>query len=95
MDDMQSRVKGLESEGVQNLGWATNDEHTPYRSDYMYITVWKMPTRNEVEILEKNLKNVGWYDYFSQANSRGKLIPQEEAIKYMVDLEKTSTSLND
>ncbi len=93
MDDMRSRIKDMKSSGVENLGWARNDEHTPYRSDYRYMTVWKMPSEKEVEALESNLKNVGWYDYFSQANSRGKLISQDEAIDFLIDIEESSTSL--
>ena len=95
MEDMQQRVADFKNSGAENLGWGTNDEHTLYRSDYMYFTVWKMPSKKDAEIYEQNLKEVGWFKYFSQANSRGKLISQEEAVDYMVNLKKTSTSLND
>jgi hypothetical protein len=93
MDDMTNRIKNMKASGVENLGWARNDEHTPYRSDYRYMTVWKMPSMAEVEVLESNLKKTGWYDYFSQANSRGKLLNQAEAINFLVDIEESSTSL--
>ncbi len=95
MDDMEERIKNLKAKGFENLGWALNDEHTHYRSDYMYFTVWKIPSEKEVPLLEDTLKRVGWYDYFSQANSRGKLLSQSQAIDFLINLEKTTTSLLD
>ncbi len=94
LDKMENRVREMKDKGIENLGWARNDEHTPYRSDYRYMTVWKMPSKTEVEELEKDLKEVGWYQYFSQANSRGELLSRKEAIDYMINLEETSTSLS-
>ncbi|APG60854.1 DUF6616 family protein [Christiangramia salexigens] len=93
MSEMETRINNMKASGVENLGWARNDEHTPYRSDYRYMTVWKMPSMEEVKVLESNLKNVGWYDYFSQANSRGEMLTQKDAIDFMVDIEENSTSL--
>ncbi|MBZ9730437.1 hypothetical protein LB467_12145 [Salegentibacter sp. JZCK2] len=93
MENMQDRITGLKDNGVENLGWALNDEHTHYRSQYRYVTVWKMPSLDNVETLEENLKKVGWYDYFSQANTRGEIISQKEAIDFLVNLEAESTSL--
>ena len=93
MDEMHGRIETMKSNGVENLGWARNDEHTPYRSDYRYMTVWKMPSKEAVEMLETNLEKVGWYDYFSQANSRGELITEKNAIDFLVDIKESSTSL--
>lgn len=86
-------MKQLMAEGIENLGWAMNDEHTPYRSDYRYMAVWKMPSLDHVEKLEKAVADAGWHDYFSQANSRGKVIPLPDALENLVNLEKDSTSL--
>ena len=94
MDDMHARIKNMKASGVENLGWAKNDEHTPYRSDYRYMTVWKMPSVEEVKVLESNLDKVGWYEYFSQANSRGEMISQTDAIDFLVNIEETSTSMS-
>jgi len=94
MDNMHGRIKNMKASGVENLGWARNDEHTPYRSDYRYMTVWKMPSVEEVKVLESNLEKVGWYDYFSQANSRGEIISQDNAIDFLVNIEETSTSMS-
>ena len=94
MNNMQGRIQNMKASGVENIGWARNDEHTPYRSDYRYMTVWKMPSIEEVKVLEENLSKVGWYDYFSQANSRGEMITQENAIDFLVDIEENSTSMS-
>lgn len=93
--NMEERIKEMKSRGVENMGWARNDEHTPYRSDYRYITVWKMPSKEEVKMLEENLDRVGWYKYFSQANSRGEIIARDEAIDFLINIKETSTSFLD
>ncbi len=88
-------IKQLMNSGVELTGWALNDEHTPYRSDYRYMAVWKMPSLESVEQLEKAVAESGWHDYFSQVNARGQIIPMEDAISKLINLEKTSTSLTD
>lgn len=93
MDNMHQRIDEMKSSGVENLGWALNDEHTPYRSNYRYMTIWKLPSIDEVKVLESNLERVGWYNYFSQANSRGELIAQDKAIDFLVNIEENSTSV--
>lgn len=94
LDKMKGRIKEMKAKGIEDLGWARNDEHTPYRSDYRYLTVWKVPSMQEVEFLENNLKEVGWYKYFSQANSRGEIITMEEATDFLLNLKETSTSMD-
>jgi hypothetical protein len=93
--NMEGRIQEMKDRGVENMGWARNDEHTPYRSDYRYITVWKMPSSAEVKVLEDNLDKEGWYKYFSQVNSRGEVISRDEAIDFLVNLKETSTSFLD
>ena len=93
LDKVAEGIKELTAAGVEILGWAMNDEHTPYRSDYRYMAVWKMPSIETVEELEKAVADAGWHDYFSQANSRGKLLTMPTAIDTLVNLEDNSTSL--
>ena len=93
MNKVTEGIKELTAAGVENLGWAMNDEHTPYRSDYRYIAVWKMPSIDIVEEFEKAIADAGWHDYFSQANSRGEILPMSTAIETLVNLEDHSTSL--
>ena len=92
-DKVNGGIKQLMEAGVENVGSAMNDEHTPYRSDYRYMAVWKMPSKDYVEKLEKVMADAGWHDYFSQANARGQIIPLPEAMDLLIDLEADSTSL--
>lgn len=93
LDKVGAEIKDLMDEGIENLGWGMNDEHTPYRSDYRYMAVWKMPSLEYVEKLEKAVEDSGWHDYFSQANARGEVIPLPEAMENLVNLESHSTSI--
>lgn len=95
MDKAGSAITEMTNSGVESLGWSLNDEHTPYRSDYRYMAVWKMPSKDDVEDFEKALRKADWHEYFSQVNSRGKIIPVNEAIDFLVNLEQQSTSLLD
>ena len=93
LDKVNEGIKELMGAGVENVGWAMNDEHTPYRNDYRYTSVWKMPSIEMVEEFEKAVADSGWHDYFSQANSRGQILPMATAIDTLVNLEDNSTSL--
>ena len=88
-------LQQLQQAGVENLGWAMNDEHTPYRSDYRYMAVWKMPSEEYVKKLEESVEAMGWYKYFSQQNSRGKIMELPQAMEFLINLEENSSSLVD
>ncbi len=93
MNKVGEAINDLKKAGVENLGWAMNDEHTPYRSEYRYMAVWKLPTLEDVKRLEQSIEEAGWHKYFSQVNSRGKFIPLNEAIDFLVNLKSDSTSI--
>ena len=95
MNKVLGAIADLEKAGIENLGWALNDEHTPYRSDYRYIAVWKVPSLDDVKLFEKGVEEAHWHKYFSQRNSRGKIITLNEAVDFLVNLEKHSTSVID
>ncbi|WP_029034346.1 DUF6616 family protein [Salinimicrobium terrae] len=95
MNKVKDGIQEMSRAGLENLGWALNDEHTPHRSDYRYFAIWKLPSLEAVEELEKGIEEAGWHKYFSQVNSRGKIIPFNEAIDFLVNLEKNSTSILD
>lgn len=84
-------IQKLMEQGVEVVGWAKNDEHTPYRSDYQYIAVWKMPTLQLVETLEQAVADSGWHKYFTQVNARGQEIPLNHAIEDLINLKAQST----
>lgn len=94
-ENAKAGIQQLMEAGVENVGWAMNDEHTPHRSDYRYMAVWKMPSEEYVKKLEEGVQEAGWYKYFSQQNSRGRIMELPEAIDFLVNLEENSTSLVD
>ena len=93
MKKVSGAIDEMSKAGVENLGWALNDEHTPYRSDYRYLALWKLPSLDLVEKFEKGIEEANWHKYFSQVNSRGKIMPLNEAVDYLVNLEKDTTSI--
>lgn len=94
-DKLGPGINDMLNNGIEVTGWALNDEHTPYRSDYRYMAVWKMPTLQDVEQLEKAVADSGWHEYFSQVNARGEIMPLNDVIGKLINLEKQSTSLLD
>ncbi|MFO8146786.1 MAG: DUF6616 family protein [Bacteroidota bacterium] len=92
-DKMELGVKEIMDSGAEVTGWAMNDEHTPYRSDYRYMAVWKLPSIDDVEKLEKAVADSGWHTYFSQVNARGEMIPMPKVIEKLINIEAHSTSI--
>lgn len=92
-DKVGPGIQQLMGSGVELTGWAMNDEHTPYRSDYRYMAVWTLPSIDTVKELEKAVADSGWHKYFSQVNARGEIIPMNRAIENLINLEKQSTSI--
>ncbi|WZL90576.1 DUF6616 family protein [Salinimicrobium sp. 3283s] len=95
MNKVKDAIDKMSGAGVENVGWAMNDEHTPYRSDYRYFAIWKVNDPDTIEQFEKGIEEADWHKYFSQVNTRGKLIPLNEAMDFLVNLEKHSTSILD
>ncbi|MBZ9731150.1 nuclear transport factor 2 family protein [Salegentibacter sp. JZCK2] len=79
-------IEKLTGAGVEVLGFAVNDKETPNRSDHKYIAVWKMPSKDHVEMLENSVSQAGWYDYFEQVNARGELISPPAVLEDMIKL---------
>ena len=76
----------LTEAGVELVGFAMNDEDTPYRAGYRYLAAWKMPGREQVDLLEEVLEEAGWHEHFEQVNARGELVPPPQALADMVTL---------
>jgi hypothetical protein len=77
------RLLGLGSELV---GIALNDPDTPYRSDYTYVSVWKIPSKELAQEFEQSVERVGFYDYFEQINTRGELISADTVMNDLIHL---------
>lgn len=86
-DHVGGELEKLGKEGVEILGFGLNDQETPHRSDHNYFAVWKMPSKDHVEMLEESVEGSGWYDYFEQVNARGKWMAPPVALEHMVNHE--------
>jgi len=85
-DGIGAEIQKLVDTGVEIVGFAINDEETPHRSNYRYLAVWKMPSLEQVEMLESSVERAGWHEYFEQENARGELIPPPQALEDMANL---------
>lgn len=95
MNKVGEAINDMKKDGVENLGWAMNDEHTPYRSDYRYMAIWKLPSLEHAKKFEHGVEEADWHKYFNQVNSRGEIMPLHEAIDFLVNLEEHSTSITE
>lgn len=86
-DKVGGEIQKLTEEGIEIVGFAVNDDETPYRSDHKYMAVWKMPSKEHVEMLEESVSQAGWYNYFEQVNARGELLSPPAALEDMVKFE--------
>ncbi len=72
------------NKGAEILGAAINENTTAEKIDYMYKAVWRLPSKELSDELEKGVKEVGFYEYFEQVNFSGKPIGPEELIEHMI-----------
>ena len=58
-DKVGSEIQKLTDAGVEIVGFAINDGDTPHRCDSRYLAVWKLPSLEQVEMLETMPRKVG------------------------------------
>lgn len=83
---VEHAIEDLLKAGIEIVGFALNDSDTPYRADYRYFSVWKLPDKELVQKLEQAIEQSGWYQYFEQTNARGELIQPDAVLGDMVNL---------
>ena len=86
MSNVGPAIEELTKAGVEIVGWGLNDSDTPYRGEYTYLSVWKIPEKNLVQQFEEAVEQAGWHNYFEQINCRGELLTPETAIGNMISL---------
>ncbi len=86
MAQLRPAIAGILGAGVELVGWAVANDHTPYAADYSYIAVWKMPSEELVHQFEKTVEGAGWYNFFEQVNARGELTSPDPVIGNMIQL---------
>lgn len=73
--NMEGIIQQLKSDGIQVLGFAINGYETRGRSDYQYVSVWQMPSKSHVDMLEESVSQAGWHNYFELINTHGQVMP--------------------
>ena len=73
--------------GAEVLGCAINDNTGTERIDYRYMAVWRLPDKASSERLEAGAKELGFLDYFDQANFSGSMIPPPVLNDDMISLD--------
>jgi len=66
--------------GITMRAMVTNDADTDRRAPYTYFSVVESPDEASAKTFEADVRAAGWYDYFDQANVRGKARPAEEVV---------------
>ena len=73
--------------GAEVLACAINDNAGTERIGYRYMAVWKLPDRAFSEKLEAGAKELGFLNYFEQANFSGSIIPPPVMNDDMIGLQ--------
>lgn len=60
--------------GAEILGCVMNDNDGPERLDYAYMAVWKLPNKELSDQLLAAATEIGFLEYFDQANFSGNVI---------------------
>ncbi len=87
MNQLGSAIGELAKSGVELIGWSFNDSETPFRADYRYVAVWKIPSQAAVKQFEQVVEQSGWHRYFEQVNARGELVSPGPVIADMISSE--------
>ncbi len=83
---MHPFVASLVGQGAELLGCAINDNTGTERIGYRYMAVWKLPDKAFSDRLEAGAKELGFLDYFDQANCSGSIITGAAMDEDMIDL---------
>ncbi|MDV3128360.1 hypothetical protein M1247_25840 [Mycobacterium sp. 21AC1] len=73
-------LAGLQTEGVEILGYAVNDPVTDRRAPYDFFCVYRVPDADLQRGFESGIKASGWYDYFDQVNLSGAVDTAAEVL---------------
>ena len=79
-------MQDLISKGANFDAWGLNDDTTPFRADYDFYAVTKLPTQELLNAFQAIVDQSGWYNYFEQINLTGDNIGPEAVIGKMIEL---------
>jgi hypothetical protein len=79
-------MEDLVSKGVLIDAWGVNDDSSPYKANYDFFAITKLPSQELLENFQAIVEGAGWYNYFEQINMTGEDIGAEKVIGKMIDL---------
>ncbi len=79
-------MQGLVSKGAIFDAWGLNDDTSPYRAEYDFYAITKLPTQELLDSFQAIVEGSGWYTYFDQINLTGDNIGPEAVIGKMIEL---------
>ena len=65
---LDEAVNQARSQGVMTLGWSKIDQTLPKSTDKGYVGVFAMSDAEQIHLLEENIQQSKWYDYFDSVN---------------------------
>ena len=79
-------MQGAVAAGAELVGVGTADRDTSHDAGYDFYAVWKLPSREVVELFEKGIEDDDWYAYFEQVNASGELVEFDVLIQRAIEL---------
>lgn len=79
-------IEDLVSKGVIIDAWGLNEDKTPFKANYDFYAISKIPTQEILESFQAIVEGAGWYNYFDQINVSGDNIGAEAVIGKMINL---------
>ncbi len=83
---MGPAMQDLASKGASFDAWGMNTDTSPYRADYDFYAVTKLPNQELLDSFQAIVEGSGWYNYFEQINVSGDDIGAEAVIGKMMQL---------
>jgi hypothetical protein len=65
---LNAAINGARSEGVMTLGWSKIDRTLSKSPKEGYVGIFAMSDAEQIHILEANVQQAKWYDYFDSVN---------------------------
>ncbi len=87
-DGILGAVGGLADQGVEVLGWGTNDPATDHRAPYDFFCAYRVPSAEFQRGFEAAIGESGWYEYFDQVAVSGTAVSPAELLAGNVALQR-------
>ncbi|XUL93934.1 DUF6616 family protein [Streptomyces galilaeus] len=68
---VMNALTDLQKQGVEIIGYGSNDPGTDRRAPYDFFCVYRVPDVAAQRQFEAGIAASGWYDYFNQVNISG------------------------